>query len=276
MKVFFLTLTLLASNSAFAGLEYYPQGFAESAKSGSIKSADLKNRIFTILDSAHQKVAGGNDILSPKCASTDCYKQTLLGYDNARRKLFGDLDLKKDQRGHYFKDAYCNKEYDGNGIGPGLIPKNEILNCEHTWPQSRFSKSFPDNLQKGDLNHLYGVDSHANSIRSSNPFGEVANPQHPASDCEVSNFGKPVGGGGSDVFEPPQEHKGNVARSLFYFSVRYKMPIDARQEATLRQWHKDDPVDQADRERNEKVFKLQNNRNPFIDFPELVDSISDF
>jgi endonuclease I len=54
------------------------------------------------------------------------------------------------------------------------------------------------------------------------------------------------------------------------------LPIDPRLEAVLRKWHKDDPVDDEERDRNEKIMKLQGNRNPFIDYPELVDKINDF
>ncbi len=277
MKSLFIFLVLGFSANAFADLNYYPEGFEQMAKSGTVKDVELKNKIFTLLSSPHQKVNGNHDIITTNCPTADCYSQTPLGYENARRRLFGEVDIQEDSRGYFFKDRYCNKEYARKDIAPGSIPGVDILNCEHTWPQSRFSRSFPTNLQKGDLNHLYGVSSTANSLRSSYPFGEVSSGGHPSSGCDVSTLGKSAApGGGPLVFEPPQEHKGNVARALFYFSVRYKLPIDPKQEAVLRQWHKDNPVDEADRERNEKVFKIQNNRNPFVDFPELVDDIADF
>ncbi len=276
MKLLFALTTLLACTTAFANLNYYPAEFEKNAKSGLIKDMALKDELFRILSSGHQKVTNGHDIITTNCPTADCYRQIPLGYDNARKKLFGELDIKRDNRGYYVKDVYCNFEISNGQIAPGKIPSSTLLNCEHTWPQSRFSRAFPENLQKGDLNHLYITDSRANSLRSSNPFGEVQDGGHPSAKCIDSTLGKPVGGGGSMVFEPPAEHKGNVARALFYFSVRYKLPIDPRQEAILRLWHKDDPVDEIDRERNEKVFQMQNNRNPFVDYPELVDDIADF
>ncbi len=119
--------------------------------------------------------------------------------------------------------------------------------------------------------------SYANSTRGNNPFAEVINGEQPAPDCGASQIGfsqnSPTRGA---FFEPPHEHKGNVARALFYFSVRYKMPIDSQQEAFLKQWHKNDPVNNQDRERNEAIFAEQKNRNPFVDFPELVEQIADF
>lgn len=94
-------------------------------------------------------------------------------------------------------------------------------------------------------------------------------------DCPESRFG--VGSAGSDdVFEPPVNHRGNVARALFYFSVRYELPISEDEEVVLRKWHKQDPVDEAEHARNQEIFEIQKTRNPFIDFPDLVDSIKNF
>ena len=63
---------------------------------------------------------------------------------------------------------------------------------------------------------------------------------------------------------------------MFYFSTVYEMPIDEKQEATLRKWHKEDPVDANEIARNDAIEALQHNRNPYIDHPEYVDKIKDF
>ena len=78
------------------------------------------------------------------------------------------------------------------------------------------------------------------------------------------------------MFEPPTEHRGNVARSLFYFAVRYKLFIDPAEEMILKLWHKADPIDAAELARHETIAKYQKVRNTFLDFPELVDRISNF
>jgi endonuclease I len=75
---------------------------------------------------------------------------------------------------------------------------------------------------------------------------------------------------------PPAAHRGNVARAMFYFSIRYNHKLDSAQESALKQWHKADPVDACEKKRNEGICKLQGNRNPFIDRPDFVDKISDF
>ena len=42
---------------------------------------------------------------------------------------------------------------------------------------------------------------------------------------------------------------------------------------TLMQWANSDKIDRWERHRNAEIFKVQGNRNPLIDFPELVDKI---
>lgn len=197
-----------------------------------------------------------------------------LGYNPAKKALFGQLHLEKDNGGYYVKDLYCEINYT-KGVGPGNLPDQNQLNCEHTWPQSKFTKAFPTELQKSDLHHLFPTDSKANSTRGNFEFADVTENEN-LKNCGTSKSGPSVTSGGHTYFEPPLSHKGNVARAIFYFSVRYKIAIGDAQEEFLRRWNDLDPVDDAERERNAAIEKLQGNRNPFIDRPELVGQISDF
>ena len=54
------------------------------------------------------------------------------------------------------------------------------------------------------------------------------------------------------------------------------MQISEYEEFYLRQWHLLDPVDEAEMDRNNKVERLQGNRNPFIDDPDLAILIDNF
>ena len=126
--------------------------------------------------------------------------------------------------------------------------------------------------QKSDLHHLFPVKSLANSTRGNSPFAEVSGEGLP--DCKSSIRGIDIYSQNS-AFEPPQSHKGNVARALFYFAVRYKLNIPQHEEIHLRRWHTEDPVDSLESLRHEKIALIQGNRNPFIDDPYLIDRIED-
>jgi deoxyribonuclease-1 len=199
-----------------------------------------------------------------------------LSYKEARKKLFGMLHLKRDIWGVYVEDVYCQKKYrKSDGVGVGQIPNHQQINCEHTWPKSRFNKERPYNFQLTDLHHLYPSNSRANSVRSNNYFANVSDPQAAHDSCYPSSKG-PIPGEGMRGFEPPSEHKGNVARALFYFSIRYQISIPEHEERYLRVWHEQDPVDDEESLRNAEIAKIQGNRNAFIDNPEYVDEIADF
>ncbi|MCM2349051.1 MAG: endonuclease [Bacteriovoracaceae bacterium] len=202
--------------------------------------------------------------------------QISFSYDEARGKLMNEIHLEKDQQGYFIKDVYClEKYYPFNGDAPGnRLPNSDKFNTEHTWPQSKFSNKFPSKIQKTDLHHLFPTFSKINSERGNYPFAEVDNQRQVS--CAESSSGRALSTGTGIYFEPPQVHKGNVARAMFYFSVRYQIEIDPVQEEYLRMWHREDPIDEAEKLRHEKIFKLQRNRNPFIDDPTLVEKISDF
>lgn len=193
-----------------------------------------------------------------------------IGYSAARVKLLGHMAIEQENNKYYVTDVYCEAEYASPGLGK--VPSNSIINVEHTWPQSKFGGS-DKGAQKSDLHHLYPTDSQLNSIRGNNPFGEVVQDTQNTK-CPQSHIG--YDDSGKRVFEPPQNHKGNVARALFYFSIRYNMPISESEEKVLKQWHTMDPVDAEELVRNDQVESYQGNRNPFIDSPDLVNLINNF
>ncbi len=258
---------------------YYGEEFYREVASGA-RDKDLIAALRKVLESRHQRTRAGTDVVDSKCdtAEASCYQHKSIGYGAARRVLMGTLHLKQNGSDYVLTDVYCERDFTSNdlgaGIGPGKVPKDSMLNTEHTWPQSRFNGSMGKDTQKSDLHHLFPTDSQMNSVRGNYKFGDVANPDKPLK-CPTVKFGT-AAGSREMIFEPPVAHKGNVARALFYFSVRYRLPIDPREEAFLRAWNRLDPVDQAERDRNDAIHKIQGNRNPFIDHPEFVDSIADF
>jgi hypothetical protein len=192
----------------------------------------------------------------------------IVSYTLARQYLFGIL--------HYnngiVTDVYCDNNYNAShGVGQGKIPDPNFVNCEHTWPQSKFGPH-EIAIKKTDLHHLYPTASFANSARGNHPFSIIKNGD---TVCGTSFKGK-IPNTDITAFQPPSHHKGNVARAMFYISVRYKMRIDPMQEATFRKWHESDPVDSFEIIRNLKIKEIQGNTNPFIDDPSLVNTINDF
>ncbi|MBL7664068.1 MAG: endonuclease [Bacteriovoracaceae bacterium] len=162
-------------------------------------------------------------------------------------------------------------------------PEHTIINTEHTWPKSRFSTKHSHATQEGDLHHLFPTDARLNAIRSSHRFGMIQNPEENVGnaflegaeyqrDASVTDEnGMAYKDHNNKYFEPSYEaHRGNIARALFYFSVRYELNIDPVEEIFLTLWNLEDPVDEDETLRNEAIYKIQNNRNPFIDYPELV------
>jgi deoxyribonuclease-1 len=189
-----------------------------------------------------------------------------LGYNIARDHMYGSIDN---------VDGWVTCVYTGRtaffNTREGATANG--FNCEHTWPQSFSNELEP---MKSDLFHLYPTDDLANNKRGNYDFGIVVTPSW-------MNGGSKLGtdSDGQTVFEPRDVHKGNVARSHFYYIIRYDGNYNgyqnaAKMEAHFRDWHVSDPVDSAEQARNEAIYALQYNRNPFIDYPALADRISSF
>ena len=277
MKTFLLlTLTVLSFN-AFGlvldklpngDLAYYPKTFYTNLRANRATIDEL----FSILSESHSSVKGDYDQIG-RCIA-GCYAHKSIGYDKARIVMFGERDLQQSGNEKFVTDVYCGKKFTFRDV-QDVGNMHAEVNIEHTWPQSKFSSQFEKGMQKSDMHHLFLTDSKANSQRGNHEFGVAGNLHNELTveDCDNSKL---VHAQGGYNFEPPKGHRGNVARALFYFSVRYHMPISKAQEKALREWHKADPIDATEREKHEVVSKHQNVRNPFVDFPQLVDQIADF
>jgi deoxyribonuclease I len=245
-------------------------------------SKALQSKLYLALSGGHLPQKNSPDKITSDCSKSSselCFQHDPMSYKTARENLFGHLALAGTSLSTYsISTIYCdqtltNKDLSHKSqLGPMKIPDERVLNAEHSWPQSKFNKQFDTFTQKGDLHILFPVLSVVNSIRGNHPYGNVVTPTN--SPCPEAALGKSAEG--ITVFEPGDADKGNVARAVFYFSIRYKSPIDPAQESYLRAWHKMDPVDAAEMERNENIYSLQKNRNPFIDAPELVEEIDNF
>ncbi|KAB2924198.1 MAG: T9SS type A sorting domain-containing protein [Bacteroidetes bacterium] len=161
--------------------------------------------------------------------------------------------------------------------------EGDCYNREHSWPQSWFnSQSTPSS----DLFHVYPTDGYVNNRRSNYAFGVVGVASWTSSNGSKVGASFSPGYTGT-VFEPINAYKGDFARSAFYMSVRYygedggwstssgtnKSDLLPWYSAQLLKWHLSDTVSQKELNRNDAVFGIQHNRNPFIDHPEFAAEI---
>ena len=169
----------------------------------------------------------------------------------------------------------------GNYSGEG-----DCFNREHSWPKEYFGgdNSYPMN---SDLHHLFATDGWVNNKHAAFPFGMVNSSTYTSSNGTKLGTGSTYPGYSNKIFEPIDAYKGDFARAYFYMSTRYESEDATWQnwemangaELTpaavnlLLLWHNNDPVSQKEIDRNEAVFLLQGNRNPFIDYPQFADCI---
>lgn len=158
--------------------------------------------------------------------------------------------------------------------------EGDCFNREHSWPKSWFDDKSP---MYSDMFHLYPTDGYVNGRRSNYPYGEVGSATWTSMNgCKLGNCVYP--GYSGTVFEPIDEYKGDFARTYFYMSTRYYQEdsgwpgsdqtngsqLKPWALAMMKEWHQADPVSQKEIDRNNAVFGIQDNRNPFIDHPEYV------
>lgn len=220
---------------------------------------------------------------------------------------YGDLPTYYEQtdKDHYYEndgsvlDIYAenpagpdpyNYWYNNNSLIAGASNEGEGWNREHIYSQSFFNSNYP---MYSDLHFIVPTDARVNQRRSNYPFGKVGN--NPAF---TSLNGTKVGvanmpGYTNTVTEPIDEFKGDIARMLMYVAIRYenmipyfqytnvRNPIDSLTEkafkswyiSLLLQWHLQDPVSQKEIDRNNVVYTIQGNRNPFVDNPQYAQAI---
>lgn len=169
--------------------------------------------------------------------------------------------------------------------------ENSCYNREHSFPKSWFNDATP---MYSDLFHLYPTDGYVNGQRGNLPFGEVSSPDWTSQNGSKKGTNTYPGFSGA-VFEPIDDFKGDFARTYFYMATRYENVIagwekyDSNGDAVLNgtafpafetwflnmlgEWHVADPVSAKETARNDAVYGIQGNRNPFIDHPEYVYSI---
>ncbi|MCB9534634.1 MAG: endonuclease, partial [Myxococcales bacterium] len=194
-------------------------------------------------------------------------------YTTARHFMFTQVERRPGPGGQQGVECV----YTGRFVatGPDEEPNHNDFNAEHVWPRSRMDGDRDSVLfshHESDIHNLWPSDAGANSARGSFRFGT------PVRDRVLDHSPSVLGtdASGDTVFEVRAARRGDIARTVLYYSVRWGLDLPATEEATVRAWHAEDPPDDLERGRNDAVEAIQGNRNPFIDCPELVERVDDF
>ncbi len=179
----------------------------------------------------------------------------------------------------------------GRGECGNYKAEGDCYNREHSWPKSWFGGFDAGKGAQTDLFELWPSDGYVNNLRGNLPFGFVKAGTETYVSSNNSRIGTCLNNESAGAcFEMPDYLKGDLARTYFYLNTAYfgewtccdgpgydEWHMDAWMEADMRAWHAADPVDDTEKARNDEIyFNWQHNRNPFIDFPQWVDQISDF
>lgn len=137
-------------------------------------------------------------------------------------------------------------------------------NREHTFPQSSMSVT----QAKSDNHIIYASDKKVNGIRSNIKMGQVTGGTVITDGAGNTTTCRYT----SSLFDPNNRARGIVARTTMYAAAMYNFTPTENFESIYRmlEWHLNYPVDTFDINRNDKVYNLQHNRNPFVDHPEYA------
>lgn len=248
--------------------DYYPNSL--EGKNG----AELKTELHNLLKNHTRLPYGSRDYNQIACTWT----------------VFKKSDVRPNGK---VWDMYSNNSYNfSNGAGA-----TKGMNIEHSVPKSWWGDAYDETATpltrfkydgSYDLHHLTPSDADANTAKSNYPLGEVDSPLF---DNGVTKVGTgQANGRATNLFEPADEYKGDFARMYLYFVTCYQdyswkssalsmfaqnsyPTLNAYGQSLLLKWHRQDPVSQKEIDRNNAVYSFQGNRNPFIDYPNMVEYI---
>ena len=209
-------------------------------------------------------------------------KRVELSYAVARGKMYNYADNYNNLVTCVYSGYQETVPYSATNTSTTVVAR---INCEHTVPQSWFSQVV---RMRSDMHHLYPTYDTWNNLRGSDPYADIPDAttqtwmrgvvsQNTIPTANIDEWSEDT----NTQFEPREDHKGNVARSIFYFytmhgnqpelaATGHASITSAGDLNTLYAWHLADPVDAHEIERNRRVAASQGNYNPFIEHPETV------
>ncbi len=260
----FAVICLMTWSFLVIGTSQPPAGYYDSA--GELTGKALQQALHDIID--NHTVVSYSGLYS--CFITTDVKPGSIVWD-----MYSDMPDGTPAYVYYYSSAQECGNYDSEA---------DCYNREHSFPKSWFNNE--SSPMYSDLFHIYPTDGYVNNRRANYPMGETT------SATWTSTNGSMVGpsslsGYSGIVFEPIDEYKGDFARTYFYMATRYygedsswpgsDMTTGAEPKpwalTMLLAWHRTDAVSTKETDRNNEVYKYQNNRNPFIDNPQFAEKI---
>jgi endonuclease I len=262
MRTYFILFQLFFY--AFYSNAQIPEGYYDSAEG--LTGDELREALMQIIDD--QNVESYGDLW------TD-FQSTDVKPNGEVWDMYSDIPGGTPDYTYTFVVDQC-----GNYSGEG-----DCYNREHSFPKSWFGGEVPPMYT--DLFHLVPTDGYVNGQRGNYPYGEVANASWTSTNGSKRGACSYPGYTGT-VFEPIDEYKGDFARGYFYMLTRYMNLINGWNSdmlsgddfsdwarTMLLEWAANDTVSQKEIDRNNEIYAIQENRNPFIDHPEYAQLIWD-
>ncbi|MBQ0021363.1 MAG: endonuclease [Bacteroidales bacterium] len=214
-------------------------------------------------------------------------KAAVLDYGSGADRTWTGFYITDRYNGNQVRDRYSNEEF----FFPSTASEKAAsavsgMNIEHSFPKSWWGGA--ENQAYKDLFNLMPCEQRINSSKSNYVMGVVTNVKT-NNGCTKVGTGD-AGGKNVSLWEPADNWKGDFARNYFYMVTAYSNlhwekegvnMLENNEWPTLQkwayelllEWNRQDPVDEIEKDRNDAVYGIQGNRNPFIDYPNLAEYI---
>lgn len=262
-------------------------------------AVDPSTNLVTYYANIDGKATDSNDNLRTTLCSIISTGYTTIGYSSLPNSVYAASSDPSDfyeGSSKTMEDIYSSYPYNSSQDGSSATTCGMGWNKEHTVPQSWFGKASP---MVSDAHHIFPTDIRMNSCRSNYPYGE----NNASKYCSSYGYGhlgtSTFSGYTGQVFDPGSTedcggkcYRGDLARVYFYMATRYRTTdftsgtgytsftytngvadLTDYMKNLMLKWHREDPVSEKELKRNNAIYAHQKNRNPFVDYPCLVEYI---
>ena len=191
-----------------------------------------------------------------------------------------------DNLGGCVLDRYSNEKrsFSADGVSPSTGMTVDCIVNVSWWGEN---PEYGDALMY-DLYNLIPCDDEVTINKIDYPPGEVITATYDNGVWQAG-YGE-IANTEVNMYEPADEYKGDFARAIIYMLTIYPASrwsglgvnfcmdnnyptLNKYAQRVMLAWHRADPVSEIERTRNNEVEKIQGNRNPYVDYPQLVEHV---